>query len=288
MHYYQRRNRRVLERRIRSGEVDLEGLGIKRLRVPREAVNNLPTFIYVPSENKPVDTNEPMQISSQAPSESAAPVSSVPDHTLWVQPTCPICLEDFTPHETTVRSLPCHHIYHPACIDPFLLGNSSLCPVCKAKVVPQDENAYTHEPVTNAMVRYERRARRIRLNREVRRAQTGRVEIQGGDNGGRFTNLRRACGRDRRIVSAPNAAPAASQIEMYEVGNRAVSSPIAVPNPETSAIQTRPPADSSMRREWISRRMSALVGRQPTIEEQEAEREARMPRCKSLFKHVVL
>lgn len=278
MHYYQRLNRRALERRIRSGEVDLEAHGIKRLRVPQEAVNNLPIFIYVPNESKPVDTNEPAQTSPQAPSESAAPVSSIPDHTLWAQPTCPICLEDFIPDETTVRSLPCHHIYHPACIDPFLLRNSSLCPVCKAKVVPQDENAYTHEPVTNAMVRYERRARRIRFNREMRRAQTGRVEIQGGENGGRFTNLMRVCGRDRRIVGAPSAAPTTSQIEMVEVGNRAVSSPIAAPNSEASAMQTRPPTDSNMRRELISRRMSALLGRQPTIEEEEAEREARMPR----------
>lgn len=280
MHYYQRRNRRALERRIRSGEVDLETLGIKRLRVPQEAVNSLPTFTYVPTESKSMDTNEYMGSSSQAPAGSAAPPSSTPDHTLWVQPTCPICLEDFIPRETTVRSLPCHHIYHPACIDPFLLDNSSLCPVCKAQVVAQEQNTNTFEPVTNAMVRYERRARRMRQAREMRRTQTGRVGTPGGENSGRFTNLRRVCGRERRIFSAPNAAPTTRQIEMVEVENRAVSSPIAAPDPDASAMQTRPPADSNMRREWMSRRMSALVGRQPTIEETEAERETRMPKCK--------
>ncbi|CAD6586583.1 MAG: hypothetical protein ASARMPREDX12_002460 [Alectoria sarmentosa] len=255
MHYYQRRNRRALERRIQTGEVDLETLGT-RLRVPQEAINNLPTFIYVPNESKAMDTNEPVQPSLQAPSESVAAASSTPDHTLWAQPTCPICLDDFIPRETTVRSLPCHHIYHPACIDPFLLDNSSLCPVCKAKVVRQEQNADTYEPVTNAMVRYERRARRMRLAREMRRAQTGRVGTQGGESSGRSPNLRR--------------------IEMVEVGNRAVSNPVAALNHEASAMQTRPPADTNMRREWMRRRMSAFVGRQPTIEE--AERQARMPR----------
>lgn len=284
MHYYQRRNRRALERRIRSGEVDLETLGIKRLRVPQATVDNLPTFIYIPNQSKPVGSHEPVESSIQANAESAAPASSTPDHTLWTQPTCPICLDDFVPRETTVRSLPCHHIYHPECIDRFLLHNSSLCPVCKAKVVPQEQNAYTNEPVTNAMVRYERRARRIRLAREMRRAQIGTIGTQGEENSVRFTNFRRICGargRDRRIFSAPSAAPTTSQMEMVGVANRAVSSPIAAPNAEASAIRTRPPADTNMRREWISRRMSALVGRQPTIEEAEAARQALMPRCKS-------
>lgn len=277
MHCYQRRNRRALERRIQSGEVDLETLGIKRLRVPQEVVDNLSTFIYVPIQSDPVGTNEPVEPSSQSNSELPTPAPSTPDHTLWTQPTCPICLDDFVPRETTVRSLPCHHIYHPACIDRFLLDNSSLCPVCKAKVVPQEQNARRNEPVTNAMVRYERRARRMRLARETRRAQTGTVGIQREENSGRF-NLRRVCGRDRRISSAPSATPTTGQMEMVAVGNRAVSSPIAAPNSEASVTQTRPPADSNMRREWIGRRINALVGRQPAIEEAE-------PGCKS---HVFL
>ena len=283
MHYYQRRNRRDLERRIRNGEVDLETLGIKRLRVPQEVVDNLSIFIYVPNESKPIGTDEPVEPSSQANPESSTPASSTSDHTLWTQPTCPICLDDFVPRETTVRSLPCHHIYHPACIDRFLLDNSSLCPVCKARVVPQEQNASLNEPVTNAMVRYERRARRLRLAREMGRAQTGANGTQREENHTHF-NLRRVCGRSRRIFSAPSAAPITSQMEMVGVGNRAVSSPIAGSNPEASAVQTRPPAETNMRREWVSRRISALV-RQATIEEAEAERQARMPRCKS---HVVL
>ena len=282
MHFYQRRNRRALERRIRSGEVDLETLGIKRLRVPQEAVNNLPTFLYVPNGSKSTRSNESGDPALQPPSEPSAP-----DHTFWSQTLCSICLEDFVPRETTVRSLPCHHIYHPACIDRFLLDNSSLCPVCKAKVVPQEQNISIHGPVTNAMVRYERRARRIRHARDMRRAQTGMVETQGAENIGRFTNFRRVCERDRRIFSAPNPAPTTSQIEMAEVGSRAVSSPVAASEPEASATQTRPPADTNLRREWMSRRMSTLVGPQPTLEEAEAERHARMSTCKSPLQNVI-
>lgn len=283
MHYYQRRNRRALERRIRNGEVDLETLGIKRLRLPQNAVNNLPSFIYVPNESSSNQPNGPGNSTSQGPSGSTVPASSTSDRTVWGEKHCPICLEDFIPHETTVRSLPCRHIYHPECIDKFLLDRSSLCPVCKARVAPLDQNPYIPGPVTNAMVRHERRARRLRIAREMRQAQAARGEVPREDNSTRLSNLRRACGRDRRISSAPNAPPTTSQTEMTEVGNRAVSSPVAASNPGASAVQTGPPADAALRREWMSRRMSALVGRQPTLEEAEAEREARMPACKPCF-----
>ena len=285
MHYYQRRNRRALERRIQSGEVDLESLG-RRQRVPQEALKNLPTFIYVRNESKSSHPDEVVDPISQAPSMSAVPASLKPNHTFFEQDTCIFCLEDFIPCETTVRSLPCHHIFHPACIDAFLLDNSSLCPMCKAKVIPQEQDSHINEPVTNAMVRHERRARMMRQAREMRRAQTGRLETQAGESIGRFTNLRRVCGRDRRTFSAPSAAPTTSQIEMGEVGNGAVSSPVVASNPEASALQTRPPADTNLRREWMSRRMNTLVGSQPTLEEAEAERQARMPACKSpLWRH---
>ena len=41
---------------------------------------------------------------------------------------CSICTEDFTTGED-VRVLPCHHKYHPACIDPWLLNVSGTCPL---------------------------------------------------------------------------------------------------------------------------------------------------------------
>ncbi|PYH44330.1 RING-H2 finger protein [Aspergillus saccharolyticus JOP 1030-1] len=52
------------------------------------------------------------------------------------QTTCAICLDDYVPGETTVRELPCGHIFHPECIDIALTQSSSLCPLCKTSVLP--------------------------------------------------------------------------------------------------------------------------------------------------------
>lgn len=41
---------------------------------------------------------------------------------------CSICTDDFATGED-VRVLPCHHKYHPACIDPWLLNVSGTCPL---------------------------------------------------------------------------------------------------------------------------------------------------------------
>lgn len=42
--------------------------------------------------------------------------------------TCSICTEDFTVHED-VRILPCKHEFHPRCIDPWLVQQSTKCPL---------------------------------------------------------------------------------------------------------------------------------------------------------------
>lgn len=41
---------------------------------------------------------------------------------------CAICTEDFR-LRTWVRRLPCSHIFHPRCIDPWLLEFASTCPL---------------------------------------------------------------------------------------------------------------------------------------------------------------
>ncbi|KAL4942431.1 hypothetical protein BDV06DRAFT_192211 [Aspergillus oleicola] len=51
------------------------------------------------------------------------------------QTTCAICLDDFVPASSTVRELPCGHIFHPECIDVCLTRSSSLCPLCKKSVL---------------------------------------------------------------------------------------------------------------------------------------------------------
>lgn len=46
--------------------------------------------------------------------------------------TCPICILDFEDGDD-IRVLPCegHHVFHQACVDPWLLELSSSCPICR-------------------------------------------------------------------------------------------------------------------------------------------------------------
>ncbi|KAL5359640.1 RING finger domain protein [Aspergillus floccosus] len=73
------------------------------------------------------------------------------------QTTCAICLDDFVPRTSTVRELPCGHIYHVECIDTSLTQNSSLCPLCKKCVLPP---GCWSVPVTNTMVHRDHMLRR--------------------------------------------------------------------------------------------------------------------------------
>ncbi|KAM3515670.1 hypothetical protein MY11210_000648 [Beauveria gryllotalpidicola] len=48
---------------------------------------------------------------------------------------CSICTEDFTVGED-VRVLPCHHQFHPGCVDPWLVNVSGTCPLCRYDLQP--------------------------------------------------------------------------------------------------------------------------------------------------------
>ena len=58
--------------------------------------------------------------------------------------TCAICMEEFKDKDQT-RILPCKHLFHPQCIDPWLIERSSMCPLCKQSVSSQDEGASSQQ-----------------------------------------------------------------------------------------------------------------------------------------------
>ncbi|KAK7321227.1 hypothetical protein VNO77_31653 [Canavalia gladiata] len=52
---------------------------------------------------------------------------------------CAVCLNEFRDDET-LRLIPkCSHVFHPDCIDAWLL-NHSTCPVCRANLVPKPDD----------------------------------------------------------------------------------------------------------------------------------------------------
>jgi hypothetical protein len=48
---------------------------------------------------------------------------------------CSICTDNFTKGED-IRVLPCNHMFHPACVDPWLLDVSGTCPLCRINLNP--------------------------------------------------------------------------------------------------------------------------------------------------------
>jgi hypothetical protein len=198
MHYVQYRRRASLQRRVMSGEVNLEAMNIKRVLVPIEHVEKLPlfTYNYEPNANSlppsPTTPRAPVRahvrenslgideaitaIPAPPYSEKALPsptakstftgitaVSTATDY----QPTCSICAQDYENRVTIIRELPCGHIFHPECVDEFLSCHSSLCPQCKASMLPKGFSP----KITNSMVRRERAIRKLR----------GRVFIEDSD-----------------------------------------------------------------------------------------------------------
>lgn len=171
MHFLQRKRRQSLQRRIANGEVDLEILGVKRLTVPQEILDKMPLHTYATHHDAQLVPPAPQQEGS---SDTNLERRASPSAPAFSQHTCAICLDDFVANETTVRELPCLHIFHPECVDSFLVNNSSLCPMCKHSTLPR---GYCPTLITNAMVRRERAIRKAR-----RRAQN-RAALQSGFRG---------------------------------------------------------------------------------------------------------
>lgn len=260
MHLIQRRRRRSLRRRIANGEVDLEALGIKRLTIPQPLLDKMPKYIYGTGAGE--RTLEEEKLAGDMPAFhnfNTSPLS---------QPTCPICLEDFElasadNEGSTVRELPCHHIFHPECVDSFLRLNSSLCPMCKKSALPL---GYCPQAVTSAMVRRERNVRRLRAS-----ADPSSSEMRGGHTRNSSMNF------SQRIRNLPgfggrssHTQPITESQRMEELDMRAAA-PVTAPSPslDVNNPPPGPPAEARSalgQREWARQRALAMIGRNQPID----------------------
>ncbi|PQE20730.1 RING finger domain-containing protein [Rutstroemia sp. NJR-2017a BBW] len=286
MHYIQRSRRRALRRRVQTGEVNLEALGIKRLTVPQEIIDNMPLFTYNFGTEElagtPKDPNTPILHESQdspenenttpvAPVNNEATLALTQDHRLvsFSQPTCPICLDDFEAAATLIRELPCGHIFHPDCIDPFLRNNSSLCPMCKKSVLPV---GYCPTEITNAMVTRERNMRRLRSRIMV---QDDRPDLEEGRR--RISNRSLSSAWKRRIFTSSTAV--SNEVQLTSAMPNGTVPPLM-----TNALSAQPPTAESAaqtRQERARQRLEELAAQQPQIEDPDLATRQQQSACYS-------
>jgi hypothetical protein len=309
MHWVQRRRRRRLRQRVVTGELDLEVLGIKRLTVPQELLDKMPLYTYgtvrperaasplapAAKVDKNVSSNSGSRSSSPSPDVRPTP-AMVRAHsyrpTALDQPTCPICLDDFVAADpstneegNTVRELPCHHIFHPECVDAFLRDNSSLCPMCKKSCLPQ---GFCPKNVTNAMVRRERIMRR---NRERGTANENLPSIDPAADPALSQDPQQPQATShppasfaQRIARRITSAPATTNTNSQQMDDLSSSTPqqrsATGAHPQPPPV---PPADASRRREWARQRAVAMLGRRAPPLDPDAEEAARTPRWRKVL-----
>lgn len=324
MRWIQRRRRQALARRLAAGEVDLESIGIKKLKVPRSMLDKMPLYIYTESSTPPIGEKpsnttaecngcEPRpasseriraqygtldtsakgvgtQISGTTPLEGEHTCprkqrASLPENNLlFSQSTCSICLSDYVPLSTNVRELPCGHIFHPECIDTFLVQTSSLCPVCKKCSLPP---GYCPEQVTNAMVYRERtsrnRARSVRAPGPLPMPIPTRGEVHRTRNGysrpirstaSRTTSENSTQENDHQSLFGRLKfwGRSTAQTDMSQADDNAPH------NQSASSDAAQCPDDDTTHEERMRRRAAAMLGPHHTAEDHDREEES-ISRC---------
>ena len=253
-------------------------------------VDKLPLYTYSDDPN----ANDAEKTQTADPTSSVASTHPHLHGAHFSQATCPICLDDYVSGETTVRELPCRHLFHPECVDSFLLRNSSLCPMCKKSVLPK---GHCPAMVTNAMVRRERMVRLRRQNRlDAAAVAAGDAPPLANRPIDRLQAIMpaRLRGASRRVFSAPTRSQTAvrnadrDRDRDAEQGVEMTTPPAADANaaPDTSTPEanrpasaeeqpcpapTSPPTDRQGRREWARQRAMSMVGQRQRAQEAEIE-----------------
>ncbi|EDN96938.1 hypothetical protein SS1G_01866 [Sclerotinia sclerotiorum 1980 UF-70] len=126
-----------------SGDIELENGSVHHAPVATATSATTEDIPKASTTAAVVATSEQSGMGSDVePSSGANEASAVPKEDDLLQ--CSICTEDFATGED-VRVLPCHHKYHPACIDPWLLNVSGTCPLCRHDLRPTVTHAQNED-----------------------------------------------------------------------------------------------------------------------------------------------
>ncbi|KAK4451391.1 hypothetical protein QBC34DRAFT_493072 [Podospora aff. communis PSN243] len=126
-----------------------EGLGSghakQRLRNLAVSFNRI-WWSFVWSTNQKRDTHEPPDQARPSAGESGESGAQL---TKLAMKSCAICTEDFS-QGTKVRKLPCGHIFHVRCIDPWLVNFAATCPLCRIDLSVKEATNRVSKPRTAA------------------------------------------------------------------------------------------------------------------------------------------
>jgi hypothetical protein len=151
---------------------DLEPGRPRSSHTSRRVRSRSPRMFVVGSSNRDTEPSSPFRqhlvdstvhfdlddfMSSFLSSHRSHPVSErrlleIPKETITLEQEnsqCSICFDEFKVGESTVRKLPCNHLFHENCIFPWLRLNGT-CPVCRARLNPgaDDEQSNASSPAS--------------------------------------------------------------------------------------------------------------------------------------------
>lgn len=118
------------------------------------AAGNAPARSTAPADQQPTPSNEAAPntntnttaTDASADKRTGAAAETNPENPNF---SCPICTDDFVKGQD-LRVLPCHHKFHPECIDPWLVNVSGTCPLCRIDLNPPQAEGETEQDETDA------------------------------------------------------------------------------------------------------------------------------------------